>query len=135
MISFSPITYFAYFDDYYVSLKISCHINIILYPRGWNNPIYVENIWLMWQEYSSKILYCSQKFNAPLVLMCSHGSYVGLGFPILTIIILKLCSQTIKRFQNTHLFCNFLGYVNLLSHVVLCVVLLCFGLGFLSPKT
>jgi hypothetical protein len=133
MISLSPITYFAYFDDYYLSLKkYSCHVNIIFYPCGWNNLIYVENIWLMWQEYSSKILYCSQK---SFMLTGSHGSYVGLGFPLLIIIILKLCSQTIKRFQNTHLFCNFLCYVNLLSHVVLCVVSLCFGLGFLSLKT
>jgi hypothetical protein len=34
MISLSPITYFAYFDDYFVSLKDSCHISIILCPCG-----------------------------------------------------------------------------------------------------
>jgi hypothetical protein len=44
MISLSLITYFVYFDDYFVSLKkYSCHANIIFYPRGWNIFIYMEN--------------------------------------------------------------------------------------------
>ncbi len=49
MISLSPITYSAYFDDYFVSLKkYSCHVKLIFYPCGWNIFIYMENIWLTW---------------------------------------------------------------------------------------
>ncbi len=44
MISFSLITYFTYFDDYFVSLKkYYCHVNIVFYPCGWNIFIYMEN--------------------------------------------------------------------------------------------
>lgn len=67
-----------------ITKKYFCHVNIILYPHGWNIHIYVENIWFPWQKCSSMILHCSQKFNSlftstPLMLMRSHDSYIRLG--------------------------------------------------------
>jgi hypothetical protein len=48
----------SFLDDYYVSLKeYSCHINRIFDPCGRNNFIYMENIWLKWQEYFSQNSY------------------------------------------------------------------------------
>ncbi len=59
MISLSPITYSAYFDDYFVSLKeYSCHVNLILCPHEWNIFIYMENISFTWKKYYLKILCC-----------------------------------------------------------------------------
>ncbi len=82
------IHYYIYLDEYFVSFKkYSYHISKIFCPHGQNILVYVENIWLIWQEHSLKILCCSQKFNSCvccspfisslLTLMCSHGSSVA----------------------------------------------------------
>lgn len=87
MISLSPITYYAYFDEYFVSLKkYSCHVNIIFF--------HLERIFLFtWKKFNScgknilqrffathkNSIHCSQAHRS---LMCSHSSCIGIDTSI-----------------------------------------------------